>query len=138
MLSATLLLAVWALFINCFSSNNQETNGGHSYLLWSILFGCSLATASSIYLLQINLLPSLVATQWVLGLELTASLTYLVYAFSKKSLARQLISPFKKEYNTTKFLIAAGFTFLLVFTLFTSAPLNWDSNAYNVARISTF
>ena len=31
-----------------------------------------------------------------------------------------------------------GFTFLFVFTLFTSAPLNWDSNAYNVARISTF
>jgi len=138
MLSATILLAIWALFLNCFNLNRLETNRGHSDLLWSILFGCSLATASSIYLLQINLLPSLASNQWVLGLELAASLAYLAYASSKKSIGRKLISPFKREYNITKFLIAIGITLLFVFTLLTSAPLNWDSNAYNVARISTF
>ena len=77
MLSATLLLTVWALFLNCFGLNKREPNSDHSDLLWSILFGCALATASSIYLLQINLLPSLAANQWALGLELSASLIYL-------------------------------------------------------------
>ncbi len=138
MLSATLLLTVWALFLNCFNLKTRETNSGHSDLLWSILFGCSLATASSIYLLQINLLPSIAANQWALKLELAASFLYLIYAFSKKSLVKKLISPFRREYKATKLLIATGMTFLFVFTMFTSAPLNWDSNAYNVARISTF
>ena len=112
MFSATILLAIWALFLNCFTLKTQETNSGRLDLLWSILFGCSLAAASSIYLLQINLLPSLIANQWALGIELAASLAYLVYAFAKKSLARELISPFIREINIAKFLMTAGITFL--------------------------
>ena len=138
MLSATILLAAWAFFLNCFSSKKKESDNSYSGLLWSILFGCSLATASSIYLIQINLLPSLIANQWAVCLEVAAALMYLFYSFSKKSLSKRLISPFKKEYNITKLLALTGITILLVFTILTSAPLNWDSNAYNIARISTF
>ena len=138
MLSSTILLAIWALFLNCFGENRKEANNSPTDLLWGILFGCSLATVSSIYLLQINLLSNLAINQWILGLEILASALYLVYALTQKSLVRKLISPFQRESDLTKFLIATGFTFLFVFTLLTSAPLNWDSNAYNVARISTF
>ena len=103
MLSATILLAVWALFINFFNLNRQELNSMYSDLLWSLLFGCSLATTSIIYLLQINLLPSLVTNQWVVALELAGSVSYLAYAFSKKSLARRLIGI--KKMNQNKIII---------------------------------
>ena len=98
---------------------------------------CSLATISTIYLIQLNLLPTLAANQWLIGIELAISFGYLVYTFFKKSLQTSLALPFKDEFRITNLLIVTGITFLVVFTASTSAPLNWDSNAYNVARIST-
>ena len=137
MIGATFLLAAWTLLLNHFDTREETTNGEHSNLIWSILFGCALATVSAINILQINLLPDLRINQWVLGIELIAAVVYLFYSLSKRSLISKLIKPFKDELQITKALITTGITILLVFTLLTSAPLNWDSNAYNVARVST-
>ena len=137
MIGATFLLAAWTLLLNHFDTRDETTNGEYSNLIWSILFGCALATVSAINILQINLLPDLRINQWVLGIELIAAVVYLFYSLSKRSLISKLIKPFKDELQITKALITTGITILLVFTLLTSAPLNWDSNAYNVARVST-
>ena len=137
MISALILLAIWAVLLNCFLPKLVTKHVTYIAIIWSILFACALATSSTIYFIQINALPNLASNKWIIGIESIASLGYLLFGFKKASLASKLVIPFKAEAKTTKTLVAAGITALFIFAVLTSAPLNWDSNAYNVARVST-
>ena len=97
MLSALILLAIWAVFLNCFLPKTVTKHVTYLAISWGILFACALATSSTIYFIQINALPNLASNKWIIGVESIASLGYLLFGFRKAKLASKLVIPFKDE-----------------------------------------
>jgi len=135
-MSACLLLVGLWLFISK-ARSSKSLPVCHSELEWALNFILAMGLLSMVGFLQINLLPSLAINRLIVALESIISLAYILWAIRNKYFFSYLLAPFRNESRFFQALSGCGFFVIALFSLLTSSPLNWDSNAYNVARVAT-
>ena len=137
MISAAILIALWILVIEYSFIKKRLERKAEGPLFWAFSFLIALSILYLIAFLQINTLPDLWWNQFAIKAELILACIYIAYQGLNGKLSGCLLTSFKGKGKSTNILIAIVTTFLIIFSLTTSAPLNWDSNAYNLARVPT-
>ena len=135
MISLLLILAIWVALIRFFLPADSSYHPSSSLFQWGLLFVASLAILFLIGYIQINLLPSLWWNRAFLFIESIAASAFLLIQFFQRRLLSSLLLPFYDNGWIVRLLTLVIFGLLTAFAMMTSSPINWDTNAYNLARI---
>ena len=140
MISTIILLGVWRYVFNLGAerglNNAEPENSGW----WPLSFVIAAGLLSSINSLELVTLNSATAGRLLVYGQTAASTVYLIRELTsedkKYRLKIDLLDNLETRFNRA--LAAVSFGIICIFSIAIAAPLSWDSNAYNLARVPIF
>tara|TARA_B100002051_G_scaffold248796_1_gene258967 strand:- start:485 stop:2464 length:1980 start_codon:yes stop_codon:yes gene_type:complete len=131
MLSSIIVIATWLFTFERLNAralkNGIETWGLSFCIAVSILYLFTFA--------QLNFIQGIIWLKVVVGIEISVALFYLLLKMKSHDLFALIFEPFRGQSRFFLTLGLIGLSSLIVFSVSTAAPADFDTNVYNIARI---
>tara|TARA_B100002051_G_scaffold162330_1_gene153330 strand:+ start:2213 stop:4228 length:2016 start_codon:yes stop_codon:yes gene_type:complete len=135
MISLVTLLAAWLFVLGVSPFRSSSITPYVKSLYWGLSFVVASSCLYVLYYIQINFLPNLWMNRIAVLFELVIAIFFLIQLLFKGKALQSFRQPFTHKGRFILFSSVITAAILFLFSLLTSSPLNWDVNAYNLARV---